>query len=137
MVQVQLSPTLSIRIEDEIARLVPEPVGHINYEGVRYNALPLMGTIGEVWLLRADGSFWRADSDWGLELEPLAANLHTMAIVYGMMRYPWLKDALPPRPPDALVCGDCEGTGQVRANLVVYCSVCGALGWVPADRTIR
>jgi hypothetical protein len=56
---MNLSTSIAEHIEEAIARLAPEPQGHINYEGVLHHALPLFGTIGEVWLLRPDGSLWR------------------------------------------------------------------------------
>ena len=65
-----IRPDLSQRIEHEIEMLTPEPIGHINYEGILHRGLPVFGTIGEVWLLRADGSLWRVDSDFGVPLAP-------------------------------------------------------------------
>src|SRR5690349_14930924 len=102
----------SRRIERAIASLAPEPVGHVSYEGLKYNALPLFGSIGEVWLLRADGSLWRADSDADLPLEPLPEALHTAALVAGAERYDWLRELLPTRPGDATDCKNCDAKGR-------------------------
>src|SRR5262245_41396514 len=55
-------------------------------DGIRYSALPLYGTIGATWLLRPDGSLWRANSDLGLELEPLPATMLGVALAAGAMR---------------------------------------------------
>ena len=126
---MKVPPSLSERIQDEIARLAPEPCGHINYEGIRYQALPLFGTIGEVWLLRADGSLWRADSDSGVALEPLPENLHVTALVAGTARYPWLRDLTPSRPAEATTCTECGGCGRMAPDNALFCSSCGALGW--------
>ena len=127
---MKLPPHLAERIEAEIANLTPESIGHINYEGLRYQGLPVMGTIGEVWLLRSDGSFWKVDSDFGLPLTPLPENLHTMAVVYGTERYPWLADLLPTRPAGATDCSHCHGRGRLGPAGEVGCYACGALGWV-------
>ncbi len=81
-----IRPDLSQRIEHEIEMLKPEPIGHINYEGILHRGLPVFGTIGEVWLLRADGSLWRVDSDFGVPLAPLPERLRTMALVAGTER---------------------------------------------------
>lgn len=126
---MSIPPSISRRIREAIASLVPEPVGHINFEGLRYGALPLFGTLGEVWLLRADGSLWRADSDMGLPLEPLPENLHLIALVAGVQRYPWLSELLPIRPAEAVDCTSCSGSGRLGLDNALFCHACGALGW--------
>jgi hypothetical protein len=133
---MKMSASMSRRIEQEIATLAPKPIGHINFEGLRYGALPLFGTIGEVWLLRADGSFWRADSDGGLELEPLQESLHAIAVVAGAKRYPWLADLLPRRPAGAIDCSHCGGVGRLGPDNALFCHTCGALGWVSPSRSV-
>ncbi len=126
---MKIPPALGARIQEEIAKLAPEGVGHINYEGIQYNALPLMGTIGAVWLLRADGSLWTVDSDFGIPLQPLPDAFHVTALVAGTERYPWLRELLPSRPPEAVECTDCNGGGGVRSQNTVFCPACNALGW--------
>jgi hypothetical protein len=131
---MKMPSSLSNKIEQAIAELVAEPVGHINYEGIRYQALPLFGTIGEVWLLRSDGSLWKADSDWGIPLQPLPENLHTLALVAGAERYPWLRELIPSRPLEADSCSDCGGLGRTGAGVVSLCPSCGGLGWRVAGK---
>jgi len=126
---MRISAELSVRIAGEIAKLTPEAIGHINYEGIRFGALPLFGTIGEVWLLRPDGSLWKADSDLGLELTPLPQSLQVIALVAGTVRYPWLMDLLPSRPPGAVPCDNCGGSGRLGPENALFCHVCNALGW--------
>jgi hypothetical protein len=127
---MKLSSGLARRVEDAIATLKPEPVGHINYEGIAHHALPLFGTLGEVWLLRSDGSLWRSDADIGLALEPLPEALHITAIVAGAERHPWLRDVLPARPENAVECPDCGGKGSIGPHNASFCPLCRALGWV-------
>jgi len=129
---IQVSAALSRRISEEIARLKPKTIGHINYEGIRYQALPLFGTLGQTWLLRPDGTLWRADSEMGLELEPLPANLWIEAVMAGTERYPWLGEVLPARPPDARECEECHGLGRSLLGSEVLCVACGGLGWLSA-----
>jgi hypothetical protein len=126
---MQISPLMSRRIEEEIAALAPQPIGHINFDGLRYHALPLFGTLGEVWLLRPDGSIWRADSETDLPIEPLPVSLHTIAIVAGTRRYEWLADLLPKRPAGAVDCTECRGLGRIGPRGALFCHTCGALGW--------
>lgn len=127
---VNLTDEAARRVADAIERLEPEPLGQVNYEGIAHRALPLLGTLGEVWLLRPDGSLWRSDADSGLPFEPLPARLHTVAIVAGARRYPWLRHALPARPRAADDCAVCGGTGTLGAGNQALCHACGALGWV-------
>jgi hypothetical protein len=127
---MKITPTTSRRIEEAIAALAPETVGDINLEGTRYQALPLFGTLGEVWLLRADGSLWRADSESDQPLEPLPEDLHTAALVAGAERYSWLADLLPVRPAGAVDCTSCRGRGWLGPY---FCDGCGALGWTRTD----
>ena len=68
---MKIPPAIAARIDEEIAKLTSKGRGHIDDEGIEYKGLPLMGTIGAVWLLRADGSLWTVDSDLGLPFEPL------------------------------------------------------------------
>jgi len=129
---MNISPSLALRIEEEIAKLKPSGIGHVDYEGRKYAALPLFGTIGWVWLLRADGTLWRSDSDSGTDLEPLPGELHIVALAEGVARYPWLEELLPTRPVDAVICSACQGTGRI-ARGATFCPSCSALGWRPPD----
>jgi hypothetical protein len=122
--------TLSQRIEAEIQRLEEHPPGHINHEGRRQNALPLFGTVGEVWLLRPDGTLWRADSDFGRKLEPLPNEAQLTALAVGAQRYPFLRELLPSRPDNAVQCDACAGRGRIGPGEVLFCYSCGTLGWV-------
>lgn len=126
---MKVPPSIANRIEEEVAKLSPETVGHMNYEGIHYGALPLFGTLGEVWLLRADGTLWKADSDFGVPLTPLPENLHTIALVAGAERYSWLKDLLPQRPAEAFICRECGGRGKTGPGNALFCRSCNALGW--------
>jgi hypothetical protein len=128
-----ISAEMAVRIDEAIATLETKPTGHINGEGVRHGALPLAGTIGEVWLLRSDGSFWRSDADSGLKLEPLPDELHTIALVAGAELFPWLRELLPSRPANAVTCGSCEGRGRIGPDGLVFCRTCDALGWRASD----
>ena len=127
--RMRIPADISRRIEEKIASLTSEPVGHIDFEGLKYHALPLFGTIGEVWLLRADGSLWRADSDAGMTLEPLPHGLHTIALIAGAERYEWLADLLPSRPTNAVDCTVCMGRGRLGPDNALFCHPCSGLGW--------
>lgn len=125
------------RIHDAISELRRHDGYHVDNEGIDAGAIPLMGTIGAVWLLRPDGTFWDVDSDFGKPLARLPEELEIQALVAGTKRYPWLAELLPARPASAEDCRLCSGTGQVRPSNVtgrdedgVLCPNCNALGWV-------
>jgi hypothetical protein len=127
--ELHLPPAIAQLIEAAIAGLKPEPLGHVNYEGLRYHGLPIMGTIGEVWLLRPDGTLWSCDSESGRELESLPPHLQTTALVAGTERYPWLRELLPARPATGIACAMCRGRGRIGPDPGVFCPSCSALGW--------
>jgi hypothetical protein len=103
---------------------------YIDEEARGHDAIALMGTIGAIWMLRADGTLWNADADFGIPLTPLAEEFHTRAIVAGVERFPWLAELLPVRPSDAVDCASCEGRGHfVVQDSRVLCPHCEALGW--------
>jgi hypothetical protein len=107
----------------------------IDREAATHGAIALMGTLGSIWMLRPDGSLWDADQEFDKPLTPLADNLHTMALVYGVKRYPWLSELLPERPVDSADCEACQGKGQVLVEgsippgMGILCQRCNGLGW--------
>lgn len=127
---MNLPPAIRDRVENESRKSALAPEGHIDHEAASNGGIALFGTIGEVWLLRPDGSLWRVDSDYGLALEPLPVELTKVAIVAGMQRYPWLGELLPPRPPSAVVCPECGGLGKIGPENAYFCRHCSALGWI-------
>jgi hypothetical protein len=87
-----------------------------------------MGTIGAIWLLRSDGTFWDVDDDSGRPIGPLAPEWHHAAIRCGAERHPWLVELIPSRPQTAIDCSFCQGKGDVG----FLCPECFARGWKPA-----
>ncbi len=129
---MNLPPDIAERIREAITNLTPHDGFHIEDEGIRADALPLMGTIGSVWLLRADGTFWEVDSDFGRPLTPLAPHLENQALAYGTERYPWLEVLLPKRPRHLPPCGKCAGRRlvvPVNAITSFACPECNGVGW--------
>jgi hypothetical protein len=100
---------------------------HVDNEAARYGGVSLMGTIGEVWLLRPDVTFHTVDDDSGMPLRALPSEFHTLALVAGSKRHSWLAELLPPRPSTAIDCLQCLGRGELAAG--AYCQQCSALGW--------
>jgi hypothetical protein len=129
MNELRLPSHISDRVSAWVAE-TPKDGGHVDNEAARYGGVSLMGTIGAVWLLRPDATFWEVDDDSGRPLQPLPVQFHTIAIVAGAQRHVWLRELLPIRPPNAVDCPTCQGQGLIAD--AAYCSACSALGWLPA-----
>jgi hypothetical protein len=117
------------RISQRIREVVARGGGlAIDDEARGHGAIALMGTIGSIWMLRPDGTFWDADADFGKPLTPLPEESQVMALVWGVERFPWLAELLPSRPSEATSCSECAGQGRL-GNLPVLCPTCSGLGW--------
>jgi len=126
-------------IADRIAHIVATTAPasfDVDAEAAKYGGIGLMGTIGTLWLLRPDGTFWDVDDDFGKPLTPLEPEWHHAALVCGAERHPWLAEVIPPRPADAVTCGSCNGVGfhpvHGESHKGVLCSDCHVRGWKPA-----
>jgi len=136
----QTAVVLPAHIADQIARIVATTLPasfHIDSEAAKYGGVALMGTIGTIWILRPDGTFWDVDDDWGKPLTPLAPEWHHAALVCGAERYPWLVELIPPRPADAVSCESCTGVGFIGVHGAsekgMLCPDCHVRGWNPAS----
>ncbi len=130
---MNLPPDIVVRIREVLAGPCEFA---IDREARSHDAIALMGTVGTIWMLRPDGTFWEADEDWGLPFRPLASELELTALVVGSERYPWLTDLLPRRRLEDEDCTTCRGRGSlVSPNNIspdakgVLCPDCHALGW--------
>ena len=89
--------------------------------------------------LRLDGEIvWvpYEDEPGVIEVVP-EERLRNMGLFRGTKLHPDLQFLLPSKPPEAIVCPDCRGTGKVpfpesskHLADAVICS-CGGIGWVP------
>jgi len=80
-------------------------------------------------------SFWDADADSGKTLTPLPDESKTMALAWGVERFPWLAEP-PPRPSDAESCSDCMESGRFGDGPVL-CHACEGLGWLPPAAALQ
>lgn len=66
--------------------------------------------------------------------------VRNLALCQGTKRYPDLPFLQPAKPPDAMECSHCRGTGQVTLPQGLeqlsekFTCYCGGLGWLPHDR---
>jgi hypothetical protein len=119
-----------------------------DFYGVRgwvaqYRALPLVGDIGGLYALGEDGRMVSAaweDMDDVSEVRTIGT--FNKMLCAGSRRYPELQPFIPERPPQAVDCKSCGGTGRLdlpneKLSNVMNCA-CGGLGWIlPLGRAQR
>lgn len=105
----------------------------------RAHALPLYLDWSACMALRPDGEIIWVDYDEPHRVQAVEHERgRNLGLFQGSRRDPDLRCLVPPRPPDAIDCPDCGGTGRMPfpagsehlADRVV-CS-CGGIGWLPA-----
>jgi hypothetical protein len=90
--------------------------------------------------LLADGSVLFIDTENGEPPRSAGESERRGALFRSIAEFPELLSLLPSRPPDAVTCPSCEGTGVVEVSLQnrtlrnLLCACSGA-GWVPSART--
>jgi len=100
-----------------------------------YDAFLLDPGMGPMTYLTADGRVLQDERTWDGDAvcEVQDAELESKCIVVGAKKtgIRELLDLLPERPPDAVICGRCDGARwSLLFNHLHPCMGCGALGWV-------
>ena len=130
-------PTEIVARIEQILAATSKVGGHIDNEAARHGGIALMGTIGAVWILRPDGSFWESDDEINQTLVPLSLEWQHAALACGATRFEWIAPLVPQRPVSAITCLTCQGVGKIfvagsDAGSGVFCPACFARGWNPA-----
>lgn len=104
----------------------------------RHDFLSLFLGWVDVLGIRPDGSFvhWRPDD--GLDaIQPVELPFwRRMAICQGARTHPARAELIPRRPPEALTCATCRGTGELAGHPDIVCE-CGGAGWiVPGEANV-
>ena len=125
-------------IDQRIAEFLADTTSVYAYTheaAARENVLPLSlgGWFGFMALTR-DGQVVYVEDEGAVTLEEREWE-RNIALFEGSQRYPEIQALVVTRPPDAIDCPHCGGTGQLPAlapfkNVRCYC---GGLGWVPRD----
>jgi hypothetical protein len=99
----------------------------------RHGFVPLYADLGGVVGVRPDGTFvGLGDDPDAAPAEMTSVRWRDLAVLIGAKRYPELRALIPPRPPDAVTCANCAGSGVIAELPTVTCA-CGGLGWIPPD----
>ena len=102
----------------------------------RHHVLPLMDDFMGCWALTMAGelAFVPHEEPGRLELvrdHPVEAIGIHVALAQGSRRYPELVSIGPQRPPDAIPCTTCDGSGRIPGIPENILCSCGGLGWLP------
>jgi hypothetical protein len=93
----------------------------------------IYGSVGGGYMMSLDGRLfeWDLDFDEREVTDPVRVRL---ALVVGSKAVPELTRLIPQRPPGAVDCGACEGSGMARLDdqLSWACNPCGGVGWIEA-----
>ena len=130
---VYLPPPILAKLREAIADL--DDALDWGRLGRQHDAIPLVLNIGSMVFLRSDGTFLVYESyPLPERLIRETPEMDSLALVWGIERYPWLFALLPSRPVDARKCPACSGTGRLdsSSSSYIYCLSCDALGWVSA-----
>jgi hypothetical protein len=94
---------------------------------LEHRAVPLYLGWTAVVCARESGEVWLYDTDRNTGWSHASAFVRRMALKHASGACPALVPALPVRPEEAVPCGSCKGTGELRAPLVCEC---GGYGWL-------
>lgn len=120
-------------VRDRIERCVAGVEGPnfgIDDEARMHGAIALMGSLGAIWGLRPDGTFWEFDEGCEVPLTVLPEEREVLALAYGAERHLWLAPLLPIRPSIASDCTFCNGNRRFSVAVgYAMCPECSGLGW--------
>jgi hypothetical protein len=129
----------SPRAEQVVSRLIaglpPERLDPARTHAVRLSALPIGGSMWAEYYLCPNGEVVIVGQDLD---HPDGVNVNTdplrllMMLVWGSERYPELRELLPTREPGATDC-QCLQHLTIFGPGKVICSICGGVGWLPAN----
>ena len=139
---IGLTPSQRAKVEMRIGEFINDSTSIYAYaRGVvtSANVLPLFFDWTAFMALSPGGQVvWVPYDDEPGDIEAVHdERLRNMGLFQGTKLHPELQFLLPLKPPDAIVCPDCQGTGRVifpqgheHLSEKVTC-YCGGIGWLP------
>src|SRR5215470_2423248 len=130
---LQLPDDIAQAIRTKLERAKIRYPGSVSKDG---NAVILYATIGYNCYFSPEGEIYTEEYDLAGDTPSRFyrdQRAQTQALVLASQNMPELKRLLPSRPPKALLCETCEGTGRVYREIFdrgILCDECLGLGWI-------
>src|SRR5262245_52101742 len=117
-------------VEGCLSAFLAGPDNELKSIASKYQALPVYSDMGGTLFITPRLEVLALDHDGGaVPTRELSEKWRLVAVVSAADKYPELQSLIPSRPPDALQCSHCGGTGRV-ARLNARCGECCGLGWL-------
>ena len=140
---IQMTPSQRQQVEKRIAEFIADSSPLESHAWARggiqsLNALPLFFDWSAFMALLPDGRIVWVPYDEPSDIEVVQEErVRNLGLFQATKLHPVLQFLLPPKPPNAIDCPDCQGTGRLpfppgsehlAERLVCYC---GGIGWLP------
>jgi hypothetical protein len=120
---------VSAIVERCLNNFLAGPESELRAIALEHRALPVYSDLGGTLFITPSLEVLALDHDGGVVPTPEPSeNWRLVALVSAAEKYLELQCLIPPRPPNALPCSPCGGTGRV-AQLNTRCGKCCGLGW--------
>jgi hypothetical protein len=116
-------------VERCLSAFLAGPDSELKAIASEHQALPVYSDMGGTLFLTSALDVLTLDHNGGAAPKPeTSEKWRLIAVVSGAERYPELQCLIPARPPDALQCSACAGTGRLALSNA-RCGECCGLGW--------
>jgi hypothetical protein len=117
-----------LTLDTEISSALRRRRSHRLPSGVE--VVDIYGGVGGGYMMSLDGRLF----EWGLDFDEREVTDRVrirLALVVGSKAVPELRRLVPDRPPGAVDCEECRGTGTAVLNeqATWACNPCGGVGW--------
>jgi hypothetical protein len=89
--------------------------------------LPVLTDMGGVLVLTPAGEVFHYEPERGIAKQA-DERWRTLALVKAALKHPELRALMPERPPTAMMCNACHGTGVILGTM--DCGTCMGTGWL-------
>ena len=127
-----MTSRINVELREAIRRLAAKAAQTAESSAIRQvaeatGALPVHVDMGGALVITAEGDVVQYDLETGATVRP-NEDWKVLALAKASRRFPELKELAPKKPPNAIQCPSCAGTGTMPGN--TDCATCWATGWI-------